>query len=394
MREKQVHISNKYAILKRKKVLGNAAQKIEAYLIWAIDVKAEELPAVEVDVPLLKRLGAWRGQKTSEDMKAVARELLHYEVEYEKPNGDWGLTSLISSAESEEGGKVYRFTMAEALRPFLIQLKENFASFSIHPLLGLGRSSYSHYLYQFAQTQIYRGKQSAFCRITLEDLKSLLGCPDVYPKWAEFQRNVLRPACKEIAENTDLLISYKGERRGHGINKVLFTIERQSYTPVMFNLLGDAINYSAETVSKELSAAFEAIGYEYQWTKNMALVDGWRATYSEADLIEAINKVKDTWNNKKARPKMVNTLVPRFLKTAKERREKQAELVSKGLEQREAEGFAKLKAEQAEREHQEAFKSWAQENPIELEALTKKAQETIGMAIKLPESVLASYWEI
>ena len=208
MTEKLIRIANDWAIVRREEQLSEIAKKIEAYLIWKVEFNDHELPEVEISTDLLMRCGLKRHDLDAK-IQVVAEELLKYIVHYIKPNGEWGKTTLCSSFYQSGDGYVVR--MDRALKPFFLELKKNFAQFSIHPLLALGRSSYSHHLYQYLKTKIHAGSFKAWTRISIEDLKGILGCLNEYSRWESFQRRVLKPALKEISEETDLLVTYKAE---------------------------------------------------------------------------------------------------------------------------------------------------------------------------------------
>lgn len=250
MTEKLIRIANDWGVVRREKTLSEIAQKIEAYLIWKVDIEDGDLPEVEININLLKRLGLKRHDLDAK-IQDVAEELLTYVIHYIKPNGQWAKTTLCSSFEQVDDG--YKVRMDKALKPFFLELKM-YSQFSVNPLLSVGKSIYSHDLYKFLRTKLYAGKFKGWTRISIEELKWILGCSKSYSRWDNFQKSALRPAIKEICETTDISITYRAESgaKGKAKKNIFFEIKKQEYQGLLFDLNDNPVDYQIEPLPTEI----------------------------------------------------------------------------------------------------------------------------------------------
>jgi len=259
--------------------------------------------------------------------------------------------------------------MDKALKPFFLELKKNFAQFSIHPLLALGRSSYSHHLYQYLKTKIHAGNFRAWTRIRIEDLKGLLGCSEEYSRWVDFKRYVLEPALKEISEETDLCVTYKAESgpKGKAKKNVVFEIHQQEYQGILFDLNDNPVDeYYSTDLSAGVLKACEVLTFKPIGKSKEILLRAIK-DYSEEILIESLNNLQSDWKEASAsvRGGVVHKLLPSYLKRSQEA-EKRLEDLSAKLQDREmAEGalmaekakYERLAKEYTQNHHRELYDS-------------------------------------
>ena len=329
MNEKLIRIANDWAIVRREKQLTDIARKIEAYLIWKVEFDSGDLPEVTINTDILMRCGLTRHDLDSK-IQEVAEELLTYVIHYIQPDGDWGKTTLCSNFR--KSGDNYIVRMDKALEPFFLELKKNFAQLSIHPLLALGRSSYSHHLYQYLRTKIHAGNFRAWCRIKIEDLKGLLGCLGGYEKWYEFKRWVLNPAIKEISEETDIWVTYKAESgpKGKAKKSIVFEIHQQEYQGILFDLNDNPLDYRTEPLPTEImdichKLTFRPIGKSEDLLRNAL------EKHSAEVLLCALNNIQEDWKeaDDATRGGIVHRVLSSYLRRAKIEVARKADLEEK-----------------------------------------------------------------
>lgn len=315
--EKLIRIANDWAIVRREKQLSDIARKIEAYLIWKVEFDSDDLPEVNIDTALLMRCGLDRHDLDAK-IQDVAEELLTYVIHYIQPDGHWGKTTLCSSFRQTDDG--YTVRMDRDLKPFFVELKKNFAQFSIHPLLALGKSGYSHHLYQYLKTKIHAGKTNAWCRIKIEDIKGLLGCSGEYGKWYEFQRRVLRPAVIEISEETDLHISYKAESgpKGKAKKSILFEIHQQEYQGILFDLNDNPVYDSDKPLPPSILNVCQKLTFKPLGRSEEILQQAIKV-HSEIILLSALQSIQEDWKeaSDNTRGGIVHRVLPAYLRRAK-----------------------------------------------------------------------------
>lgn len=148
--------------------------------------------------------------------------------------------ALMSSAKYLKGQGRIQLTIAEELKPYLVDLKNNFTSFQLFCVLSM-TSKYAKWMYvQFSRWKdigylTYEVEQLKF-RLNLKDPKGKF--PEQYKQWGQFKDNVLEPSIKQINENSDLRVSYDTEKKGKSIYRLNFTIKHvaQFQTVIPFEL--------------------------------------------------------------------------------------------------------------------------------------------------------------
>jgi plasmid replication initiation protein len=148
--------------------------------------------------------------------------------------------ALMSSAKYLKGQGRIQLTIAEEIKPYLVDIKKNFTGFQLFCVLSM-TSKYAKWLY----VQFSRWKDLGFVSYELEDLKFKLNLkdpkgkqPEQYKQWGQFKDNVLEPTIRQINESSDLRVGYEVEKRGKSIHKLHFTIKHipQFQTVIPFEL--------------------------------------------------------------------------------------------------------------------------------------------------------------
>lgn len=134
--------------------------------------------------------------------------------------------SMMSSAKYLKGKGKIQLTISEDLKPYLVDLKNNFTSFQLYCVLSMS-SKYAKWMY----VQFSRWKDVGYYSYELEDLKILLNLkdpkgkiPEQYKQWGQFKDYVLEPAVRQINELSDINISFQIEKKGKSVHKIHFTI--------------------------------------------------------------------------------------------------------------------------------------------------------------------------
>ena len=135
--------------------------------------------------------------------------------------------AFISYAKYKEGEGYLIVSIDKHLKPYLLQLKEQFSKVPLKYLFRL-RSTYAVRLYELLKQYENTGYRVDY----LPDLREMLGVePEEYPRFDNFDRRVLKQAIEEINEKTDLEVSYKKKKTGRRITHIEFEIRsKQGYT--------------------------------------------------------------------------------------------------------------------------------------------------------------------
>lgn len=133
------------------------------------------------------------------------------------------LCNWLSGAETEENSGLIKLRFDPALKPYLLQLKEQFTTFKLEHILVLN-SIYSIRIYELLKQFITTG----FKTITIEELKRILEIPNSYK--ISGIKDILNTAKEELATKTDIEFSYKLEKLGRKFNSIKFTIKDKNNT--------------------------------------------------------------------------------------------------------------------------------------------------------------------
>ena len=205
-----------------------------------------ELPDKEIHsvsvVELAAKLGF--GDGNQEYLKEVLKSIVDCKVEWNVLNKDnkqvWGIAGLLASVEIEEGICSYEFP-----KPLRLKLHNPrvYAKLNLR-LQNRFRSRYALVLWEvcfdYFDTDRDQG-ETPF--IPLEVFKSLMGLEkDEYPVFKELNRNVIKPAIKEINDLTDYYVEVEQKRIGRRIGELKFRIKRVKQLPVQESLFPDIEN--------------------------------------------------------------------------------------------------------------------------------------------------------
>jgi plasmid replication initiation protein len=118
----------------------------------------------------------------------------------------------------ENSGNV-EIKINEIMKPFLLQLKEQFTQYELIYTLGM-KSRYSIRLYELLKSYEYLHGHT----FEIEELKSRMNA-EHYKAFPDFNRNALSIALREINSLTDLDVNYSIIREGRRFAKIKFWIK-------------------------------------------------------------------------------------------------------------------------------------------------------------------------
>lgn len=146
---------------------------------------------------------------------------------------------MFQKVEYMDGQGFFIIKLAEDIKPYLFELKDNFTSYQLHSALKLS-SKYAKRIYQLASQWKNIGETKSY---ELEEFKIMLKLKDPTGKRAEqferisdFKKFVLDIAVRQITENTDLTVSYRLFKKGRSFKSIRFYINTQipEQLPIQF----------------------------------------------------------------------------------------------------------------------------------------------------------------
>lgn len=123
----------------------------------------------------------------------------------------------------EKYSGVIELKLNRALKPYLIQLRENFTQYDIVFTL-LFKSKYSIRLYELIKSIHFNESEKYTKDFPLNELQSLIGA-ETYKTYQDFKRFALIPAIEEINKTSDKIITYTPIKKGRKFDTIRLTIE-------------------------------------------------------------------------------------------------------------------------------------------------------------------------
>ena len=228
-REKQIEINKNRneLVVKRNELIRNTRydlslteQKIITYIISKINAEDSSIKNVRFNISeYCDVVGISKGGRGYELVKESIREIRNksWWIKLDKKEI---LFSWIDTATIEENSGNINITLSESLKPFLINIKENFTKYELINILVLN-SKYSIRLYELFKSYLWLGGFD----ITIEDFRKLIGVGDKYKDYTELKRNIILPCINEINKYTDLDVSFDVEKRRKSVYKLKFKIQ-------------------------------------------------------------------------------------------------------------------------------------------------------------------------
>lgn len=113
---------------------------------------------------------------------------------------------------------------SEAVIPMISMLEKHFTSYDLQQVAGL-TSKYAIRLYELIVSWRASNKTPVY---EIHDLREKLGVEDAYPQTAEFRRNVINVALRQINEETDLTVKVHQHKTGRTITGYSFSFKEKT----------------------------------------------------------------------------------------------------------------------------------------------------------------------
>ncbi len=230
MDKKEIHEQRTNLVVKSNELIRNVRyslseqeQKIVIFLISQIGKDDKELNKVRIRLKDYCEIAGieYYGGSISH-LKDTIRNI---------SNKSWWITESEKKSEllrwidtASVDGETVDIVLSQSLKPFILQLKENFTKYEMIEVLAL-RGKYTIRLYEIFRSYLWLGKW----RVKVTDLRELIQC-DKYKAFKEFNRNILKYSIDEINNYSGLEVDYVTIKKGRYIEEIEFNIdEKQGY---------------------------------------------------------------------------------------------------------------------------------------------------------------------
>lgn len=196
-------------------------QKLLLALVSEISTEDKDLTTYNISIREFLGLSGHEkiGGKDYKDVHNIAERLMNKIIRIKEDDGSTLSVAFLSSAKTSENNDFIKLSFDKYLKPYLIDLKEQFTQYQLNNILKLN-SGYSIRIYELLK-QYEKIRKRKF---EVNALKEFLGIGDKYRRFSNFESRILKIAKKEINKHTDIDIDYKKIKRGRRITHIKFSI--------------------------------------------------------------------------------------------------------------------------------------------------------------------------
>ena len=255
-----IQIQSKISLLQRRAwnvLLANAYNELPDKDIYTVSM-----------VELAAKLGFNSGNRNY--LKDVLRSLVDCTVEWnilgKDKEEEWIVASLLASARIKDGICTYGFAPHLRLK---LHNPRIYAKLNLR-LQNRFKNQYALVLWEvcfdYFDTDRDQGETPFIPLATFKDMIGLE--PDEYPVFGFLNRDVIKPAIKEINDLTDYHVEIEQKRRGRRVAELKFRITKVKQLPVQESLFPDIENLppvAVELVQAEIERKVALNIADYEW---------------------------------------------------------------------------------------------------------------------------------
>ena len=193
-------------------------KKILLYIIAKIQPDDKDFQDYTINVKDFVEDANYKSKMLYDKLRKDTKALISKVYEIEEPDGLLQVSILAKAKYMKNKGQI-NVSFAPDLKPYLLQLKEQFTSTPLRYLLNF-KSVHSIRIYEMLQ----QFKSTGFFVIGIEDLKYRLSLEDKYQTYTLFKRRVIEQAQKEL-QYSDMAFEFKEVKQGRKITRIEFRIK-------------------------------------------------------------------------------------------------------------------------------------------------------------------------
>jgi|GEM_PF-1154860 len=203
--------------------ISTRAHKVSRLIVSLIKPDDNDLRFYKIDISTLKHYLGYKQELNNgvfyQDLKEIATRLNKQPIEIRPDKNRLIVAYFISSYELNTKTGQIEFEISAKLKPFLLQLKNNFTSVQLANIPKLS-SGYSIRLYEILSQYKTIGKRYFD---DIAKLQAMLGSN--YEQYGHFKARILDPSRKDMTKNTNITFDYEETKTGKKITGLIFHIK-------------------------------------------------------------------------------------------------------------------------------------------------------------------------
>jgi plasmid replication initiation protein len=184
-----------------------------------INVKDTDFKTYRIKVKDIAELLGIQEKNYYKKVKEIVIGLQKKGIYVRKDNSELYI-NWVASSEYFHGEGCVELEFSSKMRPYLLQLKEQFTPFKLRNVIQL-RSEYSMRIYEILKKDEFK-KQSTY---TINELRRLLGISDdKYKRYHHFKSRIILKAQEELLAHTDIKFDFLEIKKGRRVEAITFFI--------------------------------------------------------------------------------------------------------------------------------------------------------------------------
>ncbi len=206
--------------------LTTEEQRLILLLSGMIHKDDEDFKSYEIRVAdFVKMFSLEKRKSIYSELEESSKRLTGRTIELSR-DGKKMYASWLSYVEYVEGSGVIKVEFHKSLKPYLLQLNENFTQYNLQHVMQF-KSSYSIRLYELLKMEAWKAKNGQFEKtFELSDYREKLGIEKkAYPIFSDLRKWVIEPPAREVSDQTDLhIFETRYIKTGRKITGVCFVV--------------------------------------------------------------------------------------------------------------------------------------------------------------------------
>jgi len=205
--------------------LSDTAIKTLSLLISMVKVTDTEFTQYAIRLSDFKELSGANSKEVFKYVDKMTNDLMSNPFWIGNKKLNW-----VTIAEYIEGQGVVKFEIHRHLMPYLLSLKENFLQYNVINILPL-KSGYVIRFYELCKdhySEAVRYKPSLTSVVfdmKIDKLIELFEIPESYQYSSHIKQRILDKAVRQFKEKTDIEISYKEQKIGRKVDRIIITVK-------------------------------------------------------------------------------------------------------------------------------------------------------------------------
>jgi plasmid replication initiation protein len=196
--------------------------KVFLKVVASIDQSESDTPLIRISVKEFQNFIGGKAKNLYKYLGAELEKLGDKKIRYEDERTKLD-ANFFSSIEYFKKEGLFEFEFSQKIKPFLLQIKENFTVLDIRNLLYLD-SIYAIRFYEFCK-EYERFKGFEFY---VDELKDRFEITNRYKNYFDFKLKVLQQARAELMRNSELYFDFEEIKLGKKVVKLKFTIVKNN----------------------------------------------------------------------------------------------------------------------------------------------------------------------